>query len=306
MARSLSRGASADATRRRTLQTDADRGPEAAAESGSGDVEGGPTECGPTECGPAECGPTEGGPIQEGSTQGGSTDADPGEADRARSGRRQGRIRELARQQILDAAEIEFVRHGLRGASMQAIADRAGLPKANVHYYFRSKLNLYRTLLNGILHRWNDFLEGVTAADDPAEVLERFIREKIRLARSHPRASRLFAQEIIQGAPHLKAYLRGEMREWLRAKARIIDAWVAAGRMDPVDPALLVFMIWSTTQHYADFETQVLILTNRREYDDDMIEEIGDFLTRVILKGCGVRTADTAAPALPDGAEGRS
>ncbi|HSG89188.1 MAG TPA: TetR family transcriptional regulator C-terminal domain-containing protein [Pseudomonadales bacterium] len=204
------------------------------------------------------------------------------------AGRREaGRARK--RRAILDAARTEFVRHGLQGASMQAIADRAGLPKANVHYYFGSKEKLYRALLGEILHVWNDFLADITVDDDPAEVLERFIRQKIRLARDEPEASRLFAQEIIQGAPHLKAHLGGELRAWLRDKSRVIDGWVAAGRMDPVDPALLIFMIWSTTQHYADFEAQVLILTNRREYEDDMIEQVGDFLSRVILKGCGVR-----------------
>ena len=205
------------------------------------------------------------------------------------------RDRDAVRQRILAAAQDVFVAHGYEGASMQAIADGAGLPKANVHYYFGSKARLYRELLDGTLARWNRFLADVTPEDDPAEVLARFIREKVRLAYEEPAASKLFALEVIQGAPRLRGFLDGEVRTWLKEKSRIIEAWIAAGRMDPVDPALLIFMIWSTTQHYADFDTQVLTLLNRREYEPEMMDEVADFLVGVILKGIGIRPG-------PDGA----
>ena len=104
---------------------------------------------------------------------------------------------------ILEAAEAEFADAGYQGASMQAIADRAGVPKANVHYYFGSKEQLYRQVLEDILGLWNDFLSDVTPADDPALVLEGFVRQKLHLAFERPRASRLFAQEILRGAPVL-------------------------------------------------------------------------------------------------------
>ncbi|UTA48279.1 TetR/AcrR family transcriptional regulator [Simiduia sp. 21SJ11W-1] len=199
-----------------------------------------------------------------------------------------GKIREDNLANILSAAEEEFVQHGYRGASIQAIADRAGLPKANVHYYFKSKSNLYVTILNNIISMWNDFFDTITEADDPAVALDAFVRKKVALSYSHPRASKLFAMEVIQGAPHLKDYFRSDMRTWVRARAQVMESWISQGRMDKVDPVQLIFLIWSSTQHYADFDTQVLTIMNRAEYEPAMVEQIADFLSHMILKGCGL------------------
>ncbi|MBB3169490.1 TetR/AcrR family transcriptional regulator [Simiduia aestuariiviva] len=199
-----------------------------------------------------------------------------------------GKIREDNLANILSAAEEEFVQHGFRGASIQAIADRAGLPKANVHYYFKSKSNLYVTILNNIITLWNDFFDTITEDDDPAEALDAFIRKKVALSYSHPRASKLFAMEVIQGAPHLKDYFRSDMRTWVRARAQVMESWIAQGRMGKVDPVQVIFLIWSSTQHYADFDTQVLTIMNRAEYEHDMVENIANFLSQVILTGCGL------------------
>lgn len=112
-----------------------------------------------------------------------------------------GKIRERNEENILAAAEREFVRNGFKGTSMQAIADRAEVPKANVHYYFKSKANLYRALLNHIMQSWNAVLEDITADDDPADVLSRFIAVKVEQSYLNPNGSKIFAMEIIQGAP---------------------------------------------------------------------------------------------------------
>ena len=189
---------------------------------------------------------------------------------------------------ILDAAREEFALHGLQGTRMQAIADRAGLPKANVHYYFRSKARLYEAVLNDIMESWNDFFDDVTVKDDPAMVLDTFIRQKVRMAFEDATASRLFANEILRGAPHLGSYMASVLRPWVEERARIIQGWVDAGRMPPTDPVLLIFMIWASTQHYADFETQVLGVMNRRRYDEATMARIADFLSDTILRGCGL------------------
>ncbi|WP_317931470.1 TetR/AcrR family transcriptional regulator [Halioxenophilus sp. WMMB6] len=200
-----------------------------------------------------------------------------------------GKIRERNEEAILKAAEHEFVLNGFKGTSVQAIADRAGLPKANIHYYFKNKDNLYRAVLEYITQLWNEVLANISADDDPAQVLYDFIRTKVELSYTHPRASKLFAMEIIQGAPHIREYIRMDMRQWVRSKTRVFEEWMAAGKMDKVDPVHLIFMIWSTTQHYADFETQVLTLMNRAEYEPEDIENITRFLAQVILKGCGLK-----------------
>lgn len=203
--------------------------------------------------------------------------------------RKTGAIRDHNYQLILSAAEKEFAQFGYSGASIQKIADRAGLPKANIHYYFASKEKLYLAVLDNITHLWNDIFDEVQVDADPAEVLDKFIRKKVESAYSHPIASKLFAMEVIQGAPHLRPYLKTEMRTWVRNKAAVIDEWVRQGKMKPVDPIHLIFLIWSSTQHYADFDAQVLTIMNRAEYEREMIDEIADFLSNVILTGCGLK-----------------
>ncbi|MCM2678139.1 TetR/AcrR family transcriptional regulator [Echinimonas agarilytica] len=199
-----------------------------------------------------------------------------------------GKIRDRNINAIIEAAAEEFVQNGFKGTSIQAIADRADIPKANVHYYFKSKSNLYIAVIDNLLQLWNDFFNTINEDDDPAVELDQFIRQKVMMSYTHPRSSKLFAMEIIQGAPHLKEYLRSDLRQWVRERAKVIDSWIAQGKMDKVDPAYLIFLIWSSTQHYADFDTQVLTLMNRAEFELDMIEGISNFLSSVILKGCGL------------------
>lgn len=200
-----------------------------------------------------------------------------------------GAIRDHNYQVILAAAEKEFAKFGYNGASIQMIADRAGLPKASIHYYFVSKENLYLALLDNIMHLWNGTFDDIKAEDDPAEVIDRFIRKKVELSYSHPLSSRVFAMEIIQGAPHLRSYVRSEMRTWVRDKVIVMEEWIRRKRMKPVDPMHLIFLIWSSTQHYADFESQVLMIMNRAEYEREMIDNISNFLSDMILTGCGLK-----------------
>ncbi len=192
---------------------------------------------------------------------------------------------------ILKAAEKLFVERGYGGASMQAIAEEAGLSKANIHYYFTSKEKLYQAVLTRIIGNWNSELQDITVEDDPAEVLEKFIHRKVELAYQYPQASKLFAIEIIHGAPHLKEYIRTEMRNWVREKSKVFQAWMDHGKIkNAVDPVQLIFLIWASTQHYADFETQVLTIMNRAEYEEEDIAKTSAFLSSMILGGLGLST----------------
>ena len=200
-----------------------------------------------------------------------------------------GKIRDRQYQAIIDAAIEEFSRRGFKATSVQAIAARVGTSKANVHYYFKNKETLYKAVLDHIVILWNSSFDQIQPDEEPAAALERMIRAKVRLSYTHASASRLFANEILQGAVHLEDYLKNTQRQWVKNKINVIQSWIDAGKMDAVDPAHLIFLIWSSTQHYADFETQVLTILNRAEYEQEMIDDIADFLCQVILKGCGLR-----------------
>ncbi|PWG74916.1 TetR/AcrR family transcriptional regulator, partial [Enterococcus hirae] len=90
-----------------------------------------------------------------------------------------------------------------KGATIQNIAERAGLPKSNVLYYFSNKKRMYSAMFDDILARWNKVFTDIRPEDDPAVALSTFIRTKVEMSRRYPLASRLFAMEIIQGAPFL-------------------------------------------------------------------------------------------------------
>lgn len=191
-------------------------------------------------------------------------------------------------QKILDAAENEFVKHGYKGTTIQSISDAAGLPKSNIHYYFTNKAKLYNELLMSIVQRWNENFTNVTVDDDPTETLESYIRTKVKQAILYPNASKIYATEIIQGAPNMSEFLRTDTRTWLKTNCKIIESWIEQGKMDKVDPQQLFFLIWSSTQHYADFETQISAISDETKYKSGDIEHISQFLCHMILSGCGL------------------
>lgn len=191
-------------------------------------------------------------------------------------------------EKILLAAELEFVKHGYKGTSIQLIADTAGLPKTNLLYYFSNKAKLYNTLLESIVRRWDKFFTDITEKSDPKETLELYIRIKVEQALNYPNASKIFATEIIQGAPNMNEEFRCYVHDSLKSNCKVIESWIAQGKMNKVDPLHLFFLIWSSTQYYADFETQVLLITDQKTYHPEDIERISRFLCHMILSGCGL------------------
>lgn len=189
---------------------------------------------------------------------------------------------------ILSAAEKIFAQLGYDGASMSMIAKEAGVAKANVHYYFNSKEALYETVLEHIVSSWNLGLENITVDDDPAIVLYNYIQYKLISSIEKPMQSRLFAVEMIRGAPYLQGFIRKSSRPWFRQKCELLQAWMDAGKMDKVDPNHLFFTIWSATQYYADFQTEALMLLNKHEYEESDIKDITQSIAQLILKGVGL------------------
>lgn len=200
-----------------------------------------------------------------------------------------GQIRARNRARILKAAEEIFAERGYRGATTAAIAERAGLPKANVHYYFGTKAALYKAVIDDILELWLAALDYITEDRDPAEALSDYIRAKVMYSRDRPHASRVFANEVILGAPNIEGFLAGELRELVRQKAKVFEAWVRQGRMDPIEPAHLFSIIWAATQQYADFGVQVSAILGRRKLSDEDFEVATETITRLVLAGCGIK-----------------
>jgi TetR/AcrR family transcriptional regulator len=192
---------------------------------------------------------------------------------RARQTKKRTRIQEINSERILDAALEVFSVHGFRGATVDEIAEKAGMSKPNLHYYFRRKKDLYLAVLSRTLEMWLKPLEDVSADGDPEAELKRYIEAKIDMSRSHPQESRLFANEILHGAPMLTPLLETRVRALVEEKAAVLRRWTQSGRLAAVDPYHLIFMIWAVTQHYADFAVQICAVKGREQLDDAFFEE---------------------------------
>ncbi|MEC3860227.1 TetR family transcriptional regulator C-terminal domain-containing protein [Mesobacterium sp. TK19101] len=169
----------------------------------------------------------------------------------------QTRIQRRNRETILTAALAVFSQYGFRGATLDQIAKQAGLSKPNLLYYFPSKESIHVELLEGLLDTWLDPLREMNAGGEPVEEILAYVRRKLDLSRDYPQESRLFANEILQGAPRIAENLSTELKELVDEKAVVISGWADAGRIARVDPHHLIFSIWAMTQHYADFDVQV-------------------------------------------------
>jgi TetR/AcrR family transcriptional regulator len=167
------------------------------------------------------------------------------------------RIQKKNRRAILDAALDVFSAHGFRGATLDRIAEAAGLSKPNLLYYFPSKEAIHVALLSQLMDTWLDPLRELDPGGEPVAELLAYVRRKLQMSRDFPRESRLFANEILQGAPRIGPALETELKDLVDEKAAVIRGWVEAGRIAPVDPHHLIFSVWALTQHYADFDVQI-------------------------------------------------
>jgi TetR/AcrR family transcriptional regulator len=195
-------------------------------------------------------------------------------------------IRQQNETLILQAAEKVFAEAGFGGATMQLIADMAGLPKANLHYYFATKEDLYRRVVQDIFEIWLHAADSMDQAPGPIEGIGAYIQAKMELSRRHPNGSKVWAFEVMHRAPVIQDYLETTLRAWTTGRVRLIERWIAEGKMAPVDPEHLLYMLWATTQHYADFGHQIETL-NAGPLSDADWQKATDSVKTMILRGIG-------------------
>lgn len=195
------------------------------------------------------------------------------------------RIQLRNEERILDAAQEVFATYGYQGATIDEVADRAGISKPNLHYYFKRKRDLYLAVLRRTLEIWLVPLRELDRNGDPAVEIGNYIAHKVQLSRRFPAASRVFANEIVQGAPFLKGYLQTNLREVVERKAAVIQHWIDQGKLAPIDPYHLIFLIWAATQHYADFIPQIKAVMNVPRLNQGHFRKVEQSLSRIILHG---------------------
>ena len=186
---------------------------------------------------------------------------------------------------ILKAAEKVFARQGLKGSRLFEIANEAGLPKANLLYYFESKEDIYRAVCQDILETWLGALGEISADDNPKKAIESYIKSKMNLSFSRPNASKVFALEIISGAPVIGDYLETDLKSWVDRQANVFEKWQSRGEMVSISPQHVFFMIWAVTQTYADFNTQITAVLCVKEMGAVDHSSAIETVTEVILNG---------------------
>ncbi|SHJ14979.1 transcriptional regulator, TetR family [Shimia gijangensis] len=178
----------------------------------------------------------------------------------AQTQKKPSRIQQRNRLRILDAALDVFSRNGYRGATLDQIAEQSGLSKPNILYYFDGKEDIHVTLLNQLMESWLEPLEQLDPNGEPLDEILGYVSRKVEMTREFPREGRLFANEILQGAPRMGPHLESGLKPLFDEKCALIQRWMDDGKLSPSDPRHLIFSIWSTTQHYADFDAQVRVL----------------------------------------------
>ncbi len=194
-------------------------------------------------------------------------------------------IREENERTLLEAAEQIFAEEGYSGATTAAIARRAGVPKANLHYYFATKEGLYRAVVERVLTAWLAAAAPFDASDDPGQALASYIGAKMDLARAMPLASRIWSAEIMRGAPMIQDFLDTTLTEWVASREQAVKRWIAAGRLKPIEPKVLFYMIWATTQQYANAAHEMATLNGGRPLDDAAFERAKRQVIETIVSG---------------------
>jgi len=206
---------------------------------------------------------------------------------RAGKTRKRTRIQSENEGRILDAALALFARYGFRGTTLDQIAAESGMSKPNLLYYFRRKQDIYAAVLGRTLEAWLNPLEAMDRNGDPRTELMGYIRRKMAFSRTNPDESRLFATEILAGAPVLKPALENQLKQLFDRKVAVIRHWIDQDRMTDVDPQHLIFMIWATTQHYADFTAQINVLADQVDDQQALFDGALATIEKVLFEGLG-------------------
>ncbi len=144
---------------------------------------------------------------------------------------------------------------------------------------------MHNALLEDLLDTWLDPLRALDPTGEPLEEILAYVHRKLQMSRDYPRESRLFANEIVQGAPRIHATLSRDLKALVDDKAAVIEGWIAAGRIAPVHPHHLIFSIWSLTQHYADFDVQVRAVLGGQDPFDSAPGFVDTLYRRLLTPG---------------------
>ena len=138
---------------------------------------------------------------------------------------------------ILRAAEFEFLEKGFAGAKTVAIADRAGVTHAMLHYYYRSKRNLYEKILNDKMEMViKSFVASFDLPDmDFVQRIKLGMEAHFDFIKANPLLPRFLINEVFaRNDIGLMQLMRNKMSKVYEKVQREIDAAVGDGLLRPI------------------------------------------------------------------------
>lgn len=195
---------------------------------------------------------------------------------------------------VAEAVRV-FAESGYEGASIATVADNAGLSKQNLMYYFPTKQALYQRVLDDVLDEWLDRMDTLAdPAQEPRDMLRAYIQAKLRFSREHPYGSRVYAMEVISGAPRFGEQIRNRVVPLLRKDIDVFERWIEEGRIAPVNATHLLFAIWAMTQSYADFAAQMALVLNRKQLTRKDFDDAEKMITDMVLCAVAIRATESS------------
>ncbi len=192
---------------------------------------------------------------------------------------------------IAEAVRV-FAECGYEGASIATVAEKAGLSKQNLMYYFPTKQALYERVLDGVLDEWLYRMDSLADPEqDPRDVLRAYVQAKLRFSREQPWASRVYAMEVISGAQLYGDQIQKRVVPLLRKDIDVFERWISEGRIAPVNATHLLFAIWAMTQSYADFSAQMTLVLNRKQLSKKDFDDAEALIVNMVLSAVALPAA---------------
>lgn len=143
--------------------------------------------------------------------------------------------RKSTEEQILIAAQEVFQKQGYDGAKMQDIADVAGINKALLHYYYRSKDRLFGMVFQQAFERMSKPVFSIWTSDQPLLTkVEQFCDTFLNVLQKHPYIATFVLHELTKNQDHLQQVIKGKVGELGEIIQKDLDEYCREHNREPV------------------------------------------------------------------------
>jgi TetR/AcrR family transcriptional regulator len=199
------------------------------------------------------------------------------------------------RRRLLDAAEAVFAARGYRGATTREIANRAGVAKRMLFYYFPNKEALYRSVLD----RWASDMIALHERfrGDPGPVgLAEVVEGITYFAAAHLSALKVLSREIMDGGTYLPELSRKLLQPLFARGGEEVARNMASGLFRPGDPMHAMVSVGGVTLFYFLIQPLLAMLWERDPLAPETLAERAAAARDCIMYGLAGPAANGGRP----------